>query len=566
MPEVRDQRFPLDSSVLVELTKAPGVAATQADVQLTDQVFLSLQRVDESAVRIAPGAGPDDEANLDYLLWSIGSREFSGVLIAILPATEGSGRLAERLTTPSGKAMISLQQVHQSAKEFLQHPVENLLATADRYAERRGLAVVVADPPNIEPTSVFEIKIVAPKHAGEDLFQTLIARRNFEFVPVPETTLEKFIDIKAVGEGCGDYGLKLRQIYGEWLHQEFEIEEVAQSALELLNQTFLIPPGKRPPFLPRSWQFTIGAIRLARRMARWALEGDPYRCSVLLVTDEKLQELRSGAHHLLTRVLEIPKSVGFSFHNAGDVREFAELAQADDLFLVVDVNHGTLCDIAVLSKGEYAESRHDRYSGLASSDSLLLHLREGFVELYGKCSLQLWHDGFRWHNQPFKLWEFLADQHFKMEATEKLATIQKLTGAVAALMDQQLSSIIVFLNDMDVDKFKGCIKPDFRQNVAHVSRLDVRNLRVGTLTSLMHLDGAHAITQKGRVLHLAQLIAVSEDTLPLTPSRWPIRGSGTWAARWLSGQLPSSYIIKVSASGYIEFFHEGRSYPLRGMS
>lgn len=567
-------RFHPGRSILLDFTQLPECRSSDNDRERSDLIFRALLAVDPSSLRISVGASDADREDLNSLIYSVGESALQGLLVVVLPAAESGKRLARLLTAPSHICMITLEQVHQTADTFIAHPVHNALALADRHARRDGLSVLAVEPPEVM-SAFSKMRIVAPEYADAELFQTLLGKRAFDFAPVAPAPVARHIDVMAVLRGCNEYAVDPQRIYGEWLHQEFETEEVSTAVLDLVGKALGVAgshgeqEGGSRPFLPRSWQLTIGAIRLARRMAAWTLEGETFRCSVLLVDKELVGGLHVGQKLVLFSIFKLSSPIPFDFCNQKYVRESAESAQSDELFLIVNVTTGMLTDIAVLHDSGEQLSRHDRFARMARDSTLLLHIRAGFVEVYGHGVLELWHDGFRWHVRPFDILIEVLKEHFApLPEDEFSASVKKITGAVASLMDQQQGSTIVLLHEHD-DKtagekatktFQTFAGTALRENLGELRSFRVRDFPLEPLTSILHLDGAHAISQRGFISFLARRIDVREEGDSLASLVASSTGTGTRAARWLSEKLLMSYVIRVSSSGFIKIFKKGSIY------
>jgi len=485
--------------------------------------------------------------------------------------------------------MVTVEQVNQSAEHLLsQFRIDHALGLADRYAQRGGSAVILRTrkliPADSSQTSlvgtvtVSKVNVAPTELADDKLFQTLLAARLYHFVPVVQEAIKKRIDPQCFLTDNGDYALRPVERYGEWLHQEFETELCAEAALNLFEAVFKadITAEHRAPCLPRAWQIAIGSIRLARRMTSWTLEGEAFRCSVLLMSRERFAAFMGNRGSTLTRILNFEEPVPFHLGNQKEVRSMAELAQADDLFLIVNASDGCLHVIAGpnYEGGRLNESRHLRYARLANDNAgLLLHVRDGFVEVYGAERLWLWHDRFRWEVKPFETLRQALEHHFPPGGNRE-ERINMMIGAIASLMDRHQASIIVLLHDEDVESFERATNPlriglgESSDRNAERGDLPINRLALETLTSILHIDGAHAIRHDGTLSHLARRIKISQEP-PATDSSgkaWDrsfdreFPGTGTGAARDLSDRLTASCVIKVSASGYIKFFDYQHRY------
>jgi len=583
--------IPRNGSVLLDLTGPASGESPLSSTHNGNEVFRALKAVDRDAVHIVPGDERVDQDQLARLVWSIGEQTYDGLLVVLLPASEFGERLTTRFTTISGWLMVTVEQVNQSAECFLsEFRIEHALGLADRFAERGGKSVIlrVREENPSEPTksslvgavSVSKMNVAPVEFADDSLFQTLLAAKFYHFVPVVQEAIKKHINPQYFLEGNGDYALKPIDRYGEWLHQEFETEECAEAALELFENAFgtTAKHAHRAPCLPRSWQIAIGSIRIARQMASWTLEGEAFRCSVLLISPQRYADLISNNNSpQLTRVLNFKEPISFHLGNERNVRNMAELAQADDLFLIVNALDGCLHLIAGTKSRDERSSRHRAYARLAKdSEGLLLHVRDGFVEVYGgkKPRLWLWHDRFHWVVLPFRTLRNILHKHFMSEhddATLMYEYTDMMIGAIASLMDSHQASIIVLLHDQDIEAFETRTTP-LREGFGEPSvpkdenraplTIKINELPLETLTSILHIDGAHAVRHNGtlNLKHLARWIKVPQETHSSLFSPSGFTGTGTRASVDLSALLKESCVIKVSASGNMKFFYGSNRY------
>jgi hypothetical protein len=250
--------------------------------------------------------------------------------------------------------------------------------------------------------------------------------------------------------------------------------------------------------------------------------------------------------------------------------------------------------------------------------------------------MRLWYDGFRWSIFPFRLLNEVVARHF---SNYEPRVAEVFAGAVATLLDNGKSGIIVFLHNDDERVLADSI------NKSHMVRMrdgmespkfpwTVKQLPSSALGGILQIDGAHVIDQEGHLVYQALNVALQiaefefdpvestridqwidkqpgkpcylmrqenrliiegqlrrsqiEQLQPLgiggslvqdlskyydegesdidleagilsrpTP-RGNATGTGRRAAQNLSLLLPHSFVLKVSASGALKFFHKGR--------
>ena len=137
--------------------------------------------------------------------------------------------------------------------------------------------------------------------------------------------------------------------------------------------------------------------------------------------------------------------------------------------------------------------------------------------------------------------------HFGREP--KLITL--VEGAIATLLDRHESSLIVLAQEdaaTRIERGETNLEP-LRPGVLSDSGVVLRNLTCESLAGILHLDGAHFINKVG------MLTRIAEEVLPgqrdHKKENLTVTGSGGYAAIKLHDLLPDSYVIKVSAGGYL---------------
>jgi hypothetical protein len=555
-------------------------AAHNTEAAENHPAYKELSKIDPRAQVIHVKDGDATTISLDNLLWSVGQGRFTGLILIALPQNLPSEEVARLLTCLSNRGTITLEQINQDAQGFFGPFVyHNAFALADRQGRQKYCSVVVCNSPSAETlqaVSGFSFKLVDFKQLTASLLHTMFAHRLYDITPIGGALpVAEYLDVTEPAKGRTLYGVETLSIYADLFHKEFDSDAVSKAAVDAIYNAFgrAYSQTGKCNVLPREWQVALGAMRLARQMASWTLEGKQFECSVLLADGPAVKKIIDGEIGSFIRAFTLSSPVPFDFANKDMVRDTAESSQSDELFMLVDASDGQLKAIVVeqpySGSQNWQNSRYARLRKLANEDRLLLHMRAGFVEVYADSSLLLWHDGFSWQLRPFDFLhrEFL--EHFKQQLrNEAPDAADALLNAVAQLLDRhQGSTIILLKNDNDTEVgFVRLAPTSLRPNLEDVGKegVDFRKLSVGPLASILHVDGAHAITQNARLKYRARRISVNEDLYKLVDVSDKPRGTGTFAAQWLSLALKESVSIRVSSSGYVKVFKEGRSVYYRG--
>lgn len=319
-------------------------------------------------------------------------------------------------------------------------------------------------------------------------------------------------------------------------------------------------------------------LRLCRRVATWSLEGNSYKCTVVVTAFDQTRSLPRVAW--LGECAALTNPTSFTFTDR-DIRNHLELAQSENLVLFVNA-----LDLGVSLIGTHGHSAdHCRAMScrrLAGDFSgVTIHVRDGkHVEVYDGDDLRLWYDGFAWQREPFDVvWHYLREF---FHANEELA--KRARGVLSELLDVRASSILVFA---DLKQFAGLkspprpqfvaprednnpkllspIRPNILSRRVERGRTIKTNIRLDALVGLLRVDGAHVIDRRGYLRYLAHHIDA-----PDPPGQHPEEFSGTgrraasklswWLRRDATAtgtQLPG-FVVKVSASGSVYVFVEGR--------
>ena len=359
----------------------------------------------------------------------------------------------------------------------------------------------------------------------ENYLLTLLGRRRFAFQPQhSELPQARFCSQGPVTANRTDRSLNAkRDEYDHWFRQEFGSRSITREFLELCRDAFgctggthgsAVRPrtGEAPRLLSWESQIAIGTARLCRRMASWMLEGEPFRRSVLLLSNDRFETLVKGGMQEFYSLITFPEPVPFDFQHLDEIRNHAEIAQGSGLFLVVNVADGKLHRIAGMREQASPASSlwHDQMSRLIRDNGILFHVRPpNSVEVYGDSSFVMQFDGFEWTPRPFRDLEKLLTQHF---GDTQPAQDQRVALADAArrLLDDHNSSIFVLLHDRDHTELYRMIPERLRDGIewTGTSSIAIDQLDPAALSSLLQLDGCHVIDQKGRVFTIARKIAV----------------------------------------------------------
>ena len=550
MTDVKPSLDPRGSVLLALTTRA------QMDVSAVERVYRELQKVDPRALLITLDDDASNARELETLLWYIGTDVYCGLLVTMLTGPASSKDLERLLLSPADTAITLLSQVNQSVHCFADYPEHGGLALADRYGRRGGKAIILTAK-DITFTNkrarLFKFDLVDVSFGVEHLFHMYLAPERFFLVPPRRSTLDQYIDPKPL-EALGAYSPNPASVFTGWLFAEFGTEEAAENALSTIQSAICVTSSseiQKPPFLDRRCQLLICALRLARCIATWYLEGEPFECSLLL----------PGRTPATGSVFKFDPPIPFALDHENELRRAAESAQSDELFLVVDVNDNQLKSVDVLFE-QPKPSRVERFKDLAVDGTVLIHIRSGFVEVYANRELALWHAGFHWIIRPFSLLQHVLDEHFRPYHANAGAN---LLNAIALLMDRQQGSTLVLLHsDDDVGnpatdgkgRFQTYAGTALRENVKDEdSQLDIAKIPSSPLASIIRMDGAHAITRDARLKYVARQIEVPAD---LEVRVGGGSGTGTRAAEYLSGCLPMSIVIRISSGGRIRIFQKGQ--------
>lgn len=325
--------------------------------------------------------------------------------------------------------------------------------------------------------------------------------------------------------------------YDLWCIEEFGSRRVARSFLDAAITAFANSSSsvrkmlnEKTGLLPIEIINAYAATRFSRRMSTWTLEGTSFRCNIVLLDKVKLKNLGAGTprfHPLINLEPPIP----LNFLHEDQLRNHAELAQGDGLFLVANASDGKVHHIC--SEAEIA--KHSRYrrikvlSELVSHSGLLLHIHApSSIEMYSPSGLSLWWDGFEWKNRPIEDLEQALNTHFakpslieewRVTETEtvnlgssrnKPELVTTMIDVVGRLMDRCESSIIVFIDPRDSERLFQLAGEQLRDGWHwSTANVEIQLLSPEALTGLMHVDGTQVVDSQGNIIAVARRIQVS---------------------------------------------------------
>ncbi|MBX3418090.1 MAG: hypothetical protein KF851_10845 [Pirellulaceae bacterium] len=296
----------------------------------------------------------------------------------------------------------------------------------------------------------------------------------------------------------------------DWFAQEFgSYDPVGRIFIDVCTNSlidFKIDPSIGMRSLPWEINVAFGALRMARRLSTWTLEGYPFECVVVLTSRSKEELIEENQTRFISLIELEPCS--FNFSNLGLVRQYAEMAQGTSLLMIVSARDGKLHCVAV-SRSNQISYRHFRE--IAGGASVVFRVRpQGRVDFFDSTGLKLLHDGFEWQESPIDFLKDVVSSHFSTLSPDfMLKCIDCLMESVQLLLDSSKSSILVLVNDKDraiANKF--CGEP-LRKGIASMAgevRVKIDDLDPTSLTSLLQLDGAHFIDSSGKMYAIARRI------------------------------------------------------------
>lgn len=320
--------------------------------------------------------------------------------------------------------------------------------------------------------------------------------------------------------------------YYQWFRQEFGSRRIGQLFTEACWESVCdrtCRPRIGRTLLPVPIQNAIGVARMCRRMSTWTLEGAPFACTVVLLSDEAMRSIGVSTSRF-SRLIDLRPPTPFNLRNQEVIRAHAELAQSEGLLMIVSADDGRLHGIGTSRLDREApprEVRHSFYSWLSESDTLVFDIRpDRVIHLYGRNGLLLDYDGFEWIASPMayaseRFSKFFARQDREDDPdSEKPLFAQRpsaettakrsrtLADAMRRLVDANESSIFALLDEDDVREAGRSavemLRPDIRWSSS--DRVSISGLDSESLAGLLHLDGAHLISRDGHVLSISRRI------------------------------------------------------------
>ena len=351
------------------------------------------------------------------------------------------------------------------------------------------------------------------------------------------------------------------------VQREFDDAKVQADFLDLCGTVF---PRKEHAMFQ-----ALHSLRLCRRMVTWTLEGSPFRCTIFIGDAEAYTQKTTGVRNEIAPLFAPSGPIPFDFDHLSDVRDLAEMIQSDALLLYINADDGCMHNISAHQSESVTHEHYwlEKYAGLTSDHNcLVIHMRGGhFVELYGRGELRLSFDGYAWQMSPYSDLETVCKAHFRDgKCPRPEAKVSRLMQVIPALLDEQKSAVLLLLNKNDEDALRRIVEEKalspLRPKIANWFGSVIDRLPMSALEGILKLDGSHVIDHQGKLRFIAQKIgdnltkpqAVSNATVAPAPA--DNEGTGTRAARNLSASLPSSFVIKVSASGSIKIFKNGEKF------
>jgi hypothetical protein len=325
----------------------------------------------------------------------------------------------------------------------------------------------------------------------------------------------------------------------------------------------------------------LRATTLTRLMATRSFEHHSCDAQILLLEDATLQRLLESAE--ISELYSFHAKPATWFHRADPwlIENGIETALSEGSVLAVDRQTGRVFGVYELRTRQSTRfETHCRLTNKHKGAFVIAAMESGYVEVYHNNNLLLWYDRYRWRHEPFLQ---LSKQlnWLKIEETHQ----QKILGAIALLMDNKESSILVFPAEKqphaDLEEHLQELRPElgFRQTPragdlnqspenrprtrASLNQRSLTELTALSLAAILRMDGAHVI-KNGQITNAAEQIVVKpkqphSDALP-TAEHQP--GAGRAAANRLSREIDGC-VVKVSASGELRIFRsrDHRSTP-----
>ncbi len=243
-------------------------------------------------------------------------------------------------------------------------------------------------------------------------------------------------------------------------------------------------------------------------MSTWTLEGAPFECTVVLQpssSDEHLKAVGARFRALINIVPPCP----FNFDHEEQIRNYAETAQSNALFMLVYAGDANLHHVAT-ALGDSNHLPISYYTDLAKHFSMVFRVRPpGRVDVYTRDGLVMTHDGFRWIDDPLGGVREAVSQHFRNISSGRENCITCLLEAVQMLLDRYESCIFILVDSKDKETARRLTREALRPTImwSTSSMIRVDDLVPAALAGLLHLDGAHLFDDQGGLLTISKRIS-----------------------------------------------------------
>ena len=277
----------------------------------------------------------------------------------------------------------------------------------------------------------------------------------------------------------------------------------------------------------------VYALRLCRRFAMRTLEGQPFECTVVFVSDVGIfqggdtERINDWCRHCSGWSTDRGPSFAFTDQS---LSEHMELIQGEGLVMFVDAQ--TLRVEAIGAQWDKEAWYRGMWCKRLAKDfgAVTVHLRGGcYVEVYDAEELELWYDGFSWRSHPFELPKKYLKEFFSFTRVQSTTTGEssakvnphatELTGRIVAaivhLMDHHASSILVFY-DSGSSGGSGCdmtgldclepLRTGIRSRLARTTEVaqSIKEISLPALFGIFRLDGVHVINAAGDLIEIAR--------------------------------------------------------------
>lgn len=374
-----------------------------------------------------------------------------------------------------------------------------------------------ADRPTLNFATVFQIVFdpYRKRNTVQSNTETLAKTLLFKDEPTDGSSTTT-VDVSEYDE----LSLLFKETVEKYLIDELGIDQECQT--EFLKLLTSVAKGR--PILTglSGWTFAFNVIRamtMARRLASWSLEGEKFNCWIKLVdASDEVEGMFANAHRLFSS----NSNIHFDISNEKEVREIAEMAIGDSVFLHVDWNTNRIQSVyshkTVYSNNPMVNTCRKEKSYIA------IHVRsDERVEIFNKegMSVLIW-DGFRWKPNPVRdLEDALTKFYFedkksgkeidKDETQRNNNLIRILTDTGARLLDGGYSSIFILVHDKDRDKdgpvWGDTLRSDLLPPKGLFKPLNIAKIGDSALFTILKLDGAHFIDSSGRLFKICGNLA-----------------------------------------------------------